>query len=120
MSHVETHGILSDVKLGYRKCCSAKLQMLQTIHDLALSLDNRGRDGMTLLQFDVVTLMERVSQVHYTSEATNLVTEFADVFKDELELLKCIQVSVTVDEAAPPQFHKPKPVPFALKEKVEQ
>ena len=46
--------------------------------------------------------------------------EFAEVFKDELRLLKGIQASVTVDKAAPSQFHKPRPVPFALKEKVEQ
>ena len=47
-------------------------------------------------------------------------TEFAEVFKEELELLKGIQASVTVDEAAPPRFHKPRPVPFALRDKVKE
>ena len=54
------------------------------------------------------------------SETTDLVTELADVFKEELGLLKGIQASVTVDKAAPPHFHKPRPVPFALKDKVKQ
>lgn len=94
----------------------AKFVVVEVEHQLPLL----GRDWMTLLQFNVVTLMEQVTQVHYTSEATNLVTEFADVFKDELGLLKGIQASVTVDEAAPPRFHKPRPVPFALRERVEQ
>ena len=79
-----------------------------------------GRDWMKLLQFDVVTLMEQVTQVHYSSETTNLLTEFTDVFKEELGLLKGIQASVTVNEMAPPRFHKPRPVPFALRNKVEE
>ena len=81
-----------------------------------------GRDWMALLKFDVVTIMNQVTQVHHTSEdpmTTEIKTEFADVFKEELGLLKGIEASVTVDESAPPRFHKPRPVPFALKEKVE-
>ena len=78
-----------------------------------------GRDWMKLLQFDVVTLMEQVTQVHYSSETTNLLTEFT-VFKEELGLLKDIQASVKVDETAPPRFHKPRHVPFALRNKVEE
>ena len=65
----------------------------------------------------------KATQVHHTSEdtmATEIMTEVADVFKDELGLLKGIQANVTVDEPASPRFHKPRPVPFALKEKVEQ
>lgn len=42
------------------------------------------------------------------------------MFKDELGLLKGIQENATVDEAASPHFHKPRPAPFVLKEKVEQ
>ena len=67
--------------------------------------------------------MEQATPVHHTSEdtmATEIMTEFADVFKDELGLLKGIQANVTVDEPASPRFHKPRPVPFALKEKIEQ
>ena len=82
-----------------------------------------GRDWMSLLQFDVVALMKQMTQVHQTSEdsmATEIMTEFADVFKDELGILKGIEAAITVQEFAPPQFRKPRPVPFALRDKVEK
>lgn len=37
MLDAETHGILSDLQFGFRKCFSAELQLVQTIHDLALN-----------------------------------------------------------------------------------
>ena len=67
----------------------AKFVVVEVEHQLPLL----GRDWMTLLQFNVVTLMEQVTQVHCTSETTDLVTEFADVFKEELGLLKGIHYS---------------------------
>ena len=51
-----------------------------------------------------------MTQVHQTSEdsmATEIMTEFADVFKDELGIIKQIEAAITVQEFAPPQFHKP-------------
>ena len=69
-----------------------------------------GIDLMTLLQFDVVTQIEQVTQVHHTAKledtmANKIMIEFADVFNDELGLLKGIQTNVTVDEAViPPIF----------------
>ena len=38
--------------------------------------------------------------------ATEIITEFADVFKDELGNLKGIEATVTVEESAPPKFYK--------------
>ena len=64
-----------------------------------------------------------MTQVHQMSEdtmATEIMTEFADVFKDELGILKGIEAAITVQEFAPPQFRKPRPVPFALRDKVEK
>ena len=51
ISHVETHGILFDAQFGFRKCRSAELQLLQTTHNLALSLDNRDKTDIILLDF---------------------------------------------------------------------
>ena len=80
---------------------------------------------MSLLQFDVVNLLELVThdQVHHTSVDTmtnEIMTEFADMFKDELGILKGIEAVVIVQESASPRFHKPRPVQFALREKVEK
>ena len=49
-----------------------------------------------------------------------LLEEFAEVFHDELGVLKDIKATVTVHESATPQFHKACLVPFALKDKVEK
>ena len=108
----------ASVKINHRV-----IQATFVVVEVEKQLPLLGRDWVTLLQFDVVTLMEQVTQVHHTAEdtvANKIMIEFADVFKDELGLLKGIQANVTVDEAAPPRFCKPRPVPFALKEKVEQ
>ena len=55
-----------------------------------------GRDWMSLLQFDVVNLLELVThdQVHHTSMDTmtnEIMTEFTDMFKNELGILKVIE-----------------------------
>ena len=48
--------------------------------------------------------------------ATEIMTEFAaDVFKDKLGILKGIEAVITVQEFTPPQFRKPRPVPFCIK-----
>ena len=78
---------------------------------------------MALLQFDVVHLMDEATQVHFNSSDnfnTGLVAYFADVFKDKLGVLKGIKPTIAVEESALPRCHKPQPVPFALKDKVEQ
>ena len=108
--------------------CQAKVNINnRVIHatfvvvDVDEQLPLLGRDWMSLLQFDVVNLLELVThdQVHHTSVDTmtnEIMTEFADVFKDELGILKGIEAVVTVLESASPRFHKPRPVPFALRE----
>jgi len=80
-----------------------------------------GRDWIALLNF-VVSLMTTATAVHQMSTdavVNELMTEFADVFCDELEVLKGIEATVTVDESAIPHFYKLRPVPFALRKKVE-
>ena len=65
---------------------------------------------MSLLHYDVVQLMDQAPQVHHTSSdssSTALVEEFSDVFKDELGVLKGIEVTIIVEESTVPRFHKP-------------
>ena len=75
--------------------------------DVDKQLPLLGRDCMSLLQFDVVNLLELVThyQIHHTSVDTmtnKIMTEFADVFKDELGVLKGIEAVVTVQESTSP------------------
>ncbi|KAL5500663.1 hypothetical protein EMCRGX_G012257 [Ephydatia muelleri] len=43
-----------------------------------------------------------------------------DLFKDELGLIKGVTVKIQVDSSKPPRFFKPRPVPYALRGRVEQ
>ena len=77
---------------------------------------------MALLQFDVSTLINQATQIHHmlgTTPATHIVAKFSDVFKDQLGILKGIEANIAIDDSAVPYFHKPRPILFALKEKIE-
>ena len=81
--------------------------------DVQKQLPLLGRDWM----------MKQATQIHHTSESTlmaGLMSELADVFRDELGVLKGIEANVSVEESAVPRFHKARSLPFALREKVEQ
>ena len=41
------------------------------------------------------------------------------VFAEELRTITCTKAEIHVDPQVPPSFHRPRPVPFALKQKVE-
>jgi len=83
-----------------------------------------GRDWMSLLGINVSSLILQATQVHSTVEGPSthesLLAEYADVFKEELGVLKEIEAVITVGEHATPKFHRNRPVPFAIKEKKEQ
>ena len=78
---------------------------------------------MYLLNFDVTELLRQalflLPQCVNLISAESLVRDFPDFIKDELGLLRGIEAKITVDPAAMPKFHHHRPVPFALKEKVE-
>ena len=42
-----------------------------------------------------------------------------NVFKEKLETLKGPPAKIYVDKEEPPRFYKPRPVPYAMKPKVE-
>ena len=83
-----------------------------------------GRDWMSQLGFDVSALIQEATQIHNTSEvvitAEHLCNEYSEVFTDELGVLCDIEATISVDEQATPKFHRYRPVPFAVKEKVEK
>ena len=49
-----------------------------------------------------------------------ILLKYSDVFSDDLGCLKDRTVQLTVHDNAPPKFFKPRPVPFLLKDKIEQ
>ena len=84
-----------------------------------------GRDWLQQLGIDLTALVNQSAiQMHQVdqqlSEPDSFLIEYADIFKRELGLLRDIEATVTVQQSAAPRFHKYRPVPFALKEKVEE
>ena len=64
-------------------------------------------------------LVKKSDSIHQ-SETEELLAEYSDVFSEELGLLRGFKDTISVDESATPCFHKYRPVPFAVKEKVEE
>lgn len=62
MCHLEANNILSPEQFGFRKDHSAELQLLQTVHDLALILNNGSQCDVALLDFSKA--FDRVSHRH--------------------------------------------------------
>ena len=54
------------------------------------------------------------------SRLKSLLQKYGDVFKDELGTMNSIRAELRVKADASPRFHRPRPVPFALKEAVEK
>ena len=91
--------------------------------DVKKQLPLLGRDWMTLLHFDLISLMTQATTVHQTSAEVvtcDFIGEFSEVFRYELGALKGIEATVTVKESTIPRFHKARPVLFAPKDKVER
>ena len=51
MSHLMDYNILSNGQFEFCKNYSAELQLVQTTHDLALNLNNKGQTDVILLDF---------------------------------------------------------------------
>ena len=51
MKHLEKHCILTDAQRGFRKRRSCKSQLISTVHDLAVGIENRKRLDVILLDF---------------------------------------------------------------------
>ena len=60
----------------------------------------------------------------YKVEKTDALTAVLDkhkaVFRDELGTITCAKASLCIDPQVPPEFCHPRPVPFSLRQKVEE
>ena len=53
------------------------------------------------------------------SECDKVIRSFSNVFKEELGLIRNTKATIHVDKEAQPKFFKARPLPYALKDKVE-
>ena len=82
-----------------------------------------GRDWLYQLRLDWGKLFKGYNDGDprvYTLHAAKWISEFPEVTKEGLGLLKGIQADIELEASAQPKFCKSRPIPFALKEQVEQ
>ena len=77
-----------------------------------------GRDWLLQLRLDWPKLLQYRS-LHQVQDKT-LQEDFPSVFKEELGLLVGMEAEIELKEGAKPKFCKSRPIPFALREKVEE
>ena len=51
MTHFDTHSVLTDKQHGFRNKHSCETQLIMTVNDLALSLDNKSQTDMIIMDF---------------------------------------------------------------------
>ena len=77
-----------------------------------------GRDWLLKLRLDWPKLLGQ-NMIH-KMDTDMLKQEFPDVFKEELGLLQGIEAVIELKECSKPKFCKSRPIPFALREQVEE
>lgn len=63
---------------------------------------------------------ERTQPPEPPKSIPEVIAKHSEVFRDELGTLKDITATISVKPDATPKFHKARPLPFAMKEKVEK
>ena len=83
-----------------------------------------GRDLLTEMGITMDTVLNQepleTFAVQQTWGADDIVTEYNDLFKKELGLLRDMEADVAVEQTATPRFHRSRPVPFALRDNLEE
>ncbi len=78
-----------------------------------------GREWLRSIRLDWKTIGLAILDTSHT-RVESLLKSYSEIFRDELGTMKSIQASLTLKEDVTPRFHRPRPLPFALKEPVEQ
>ena len=77
-----------------------------------------GRDWLEKLTLN----WQQIHRLHsgHTLSLSDVLTAHPEVFKEELGLVKGVEAKITVDPSATPRFYRPRPVPYALRPRVEK
>ena len=76
-----------------------------------------GRDWLLLLRLDWHNIF-RVDTPSHTLE--DILEKHGKIFQDGLGTLQGVSAKLYIDKNVQPHFHNPRPVPFALRQKVEE
>ena len=73
-----------------------------------------GRQWLENIKLD----WRKIYAVRSSGSVEQLITSFSDVFSGELGTIKHFKAEIVVDGGAAPLFHRPRPIPYALKDQV--
>lgn len=78
-----------------------------------------GRDWLKSIRLDWVNI-KRLSVERHSSAVKELISRYSEVFQSGLGTMKHVRAHLSLKEGASPKFHRPRPVPFAIREVVSQ
>eukprot|EP00731_Ephydatia_muelleri_P006003 Em0003g251a len=79
-----------------------------------------GRDWLQQIKLDWSAMCHWISPSQSDQMVKTLMRKYADVFKAELGTMKGVKAKLVLKAGVVPRFIRPRPIPFALKEAVEQ
>eukprot|EP00731_Ephydatia_muelleri_P019546 Em0012g371a len=79
-----------------------------------------GRDWLQQIKLDWSAMCHWISPSQSDQMVKMLMRKYADVFKAELGTMKGVKAKLVLKAGVVPRFIRPRPIPFALKEAVEQ
>nr|XP_047141340.1 uncharacterized protein K02A2.6-like [Hydra vulgaris] len=108
------------VEVDYKgQCCSLPITVVKGNVPTLM-----GRDWIYRLNLEWADLCKGIKKVNICnrldSRVEALVAKFPEVFSDNLGCLKNFKCHIPVREGAQPKFFKPRPVPYALRTRIEQ
>lgn len=77
-----------------------------------------GRDFLQKFKFKICMSEDTIMQLN--SETDELISKYKEIFNGELGRYKYSEFKLQIKECAKPIFQKPRPIPLALKPKVEE
>ena len=112
----ERINILGTTSTAVRVCCGEN-DAMQSVHVVEGEGPNLlGRDWISKFQVSVNNV---VGACNHSAGVEEILSKHADVFKEELGKLKGFKAKLYIDPDAKPKFCKARPVPFAMKQLVE-
>lgn len=96
----------------------------QTADLVALVVPGKGPDLMGRTWLRQIRLnwgqILRLEKAGVQEQLTDVLQQFAEVFKEELGTMKGFKARIYINPEATPVFCKPRPVPYAMKEKIDK
>ena len=77
-------------------------------------------EGPCLLGRDLIQSLGLYSDIHQVSNANSFKAEFPELFSEGLGCYQGRDFTIEVDQSVPPKYCKARPVPYTMREKVEE